>query len=509
MSTQPMSDPTTDMLDSNLGSAQSSGPSNYAPQPEKPGLLKRMLLGGLLGLVGGAGQKNFASGVGAGGRYVGALQQQQVENDEKVFRDAQAASYVADAAMRQQQLDNMKDDIKSRVEAKDADQVKALLAAGLKPIGVADNDSKSALAALQQARGATADGTVPPVVTFHYGGKIVAFNLDDLSSNTTVLDQVNKAGQLMGWPTLSKPDFDKLPKGRQNDLIKQSFDMFNPVAKGGDAVFGQIEAQKNLINKAKLLPDSDNKAALVKNLEEGLGSLQAAAQASENKAVRVAFARGAAYGSSRPVAVIDPDSQELVIMPAGKAEASGAAPAAQGVQAKQAGAQFADIETGSQAMRQAITNLKTPLTADQITKLTLATHSDDEKVITANMKALASSNLTPDQQDFVAAASQLVERSMSLRKVAGMGQGSQDLRSAIIRTLPGAGSGNKEMMMKQLNLFDQQVSALKTGLPKVRGASNTNNAPATQSQSGPKPGDKKTFPNGRVGVWDGKGWVAQ
>jgi len=34
-------------------------------------------------------------------------------------------------------------------------------------------------------------------------------------------------------------------------------------------------------------------------------------------------------------------------------------------------------------------------------------------------------------------------------------------------------------------------------------------APKAQDKSGPEKGTKKTFPNGKVGVWDGTGWVAQ
>ena len=49
------------------------------------------------------------------------------------------------------------------------------------------------------------------------------------------------------------------------------------------------------------------------------------------------------------------------------------------------------------------------------------------------------------------------------------------------------------------------VSADSLDAPGVGGGA----APQTQPTGQPKVGDKKTFPNGRVGVWDGVGWMAQ
>ena len=43
--------------------------------------------------------------------------------------------------------------------------------------------------------------------------------------------------------------------------------------------------------------------------------------------------------------------------------------------------------------------------------------------------------------------------------------GSDQLRAAIRATLPSAKSGDRDLMLKQLNAFDQQVDALHTGVP--------------------------------------------
>jgi hypothetical protein len=64
-------------------------------------------------------------------------------------------------------------------------------------------------------------------------------------------------------------------------------------------------------------------------------------------------------------------------------------------------------------------------------------------------------------------ATQLNERALSLRNIAGMGQGAQDLRQAIKQTLASAGSGNKRIMLKQQDALDNQVAKLRHGQPKT------------------------------------------
>jgi hypothetical protein len=86
------------------------------------------------------------------------------------------------------------------------------------------------------------------------------------------------------------------------------------------------------------------------------------------------------------------------------------------------------------------------------------------------MATLATQNLTEKQQDFVVWASNLNERAMSLRNIAGQGQGAQDTRNAIRAVLPGIQSGNKEMQIKQLDAFDNMVGILKKGIAGVKGA---------------------------------------
>lgn len=214
-----------------------------------------------------------------------------------------------------------------------------------------------------------------------------------------------------------------------------------------------------------------------------------AAEAIKNReAAAGAAARGESFGRYRPVAAIDPKTGEVKYMFAGEAISGGAAPAGAGAKAMSQGAQFSEMKTASQNMRNAIANLDRPFTPEQIGKLTYALHQGDQGLFRNEIDTLlGSQQLTPAQQDLVVWMAQLNERALSLRSVAGMGQGSDELRHAIRATLPGVKSGSKELMVKQLNAFDNQVALLEKGIPKVKGQE--------QSSTG---GNQRFIDNGRT-----------
>ena len=180
-------------------------------------------------------------------------------------------------------------------------------------------------------------------------------------------------------------------------------------------------------------------------------------------------ARGEGYNASRPVAVINPQTGEVSYMRAGDAIAGGAAPAAPGAKAMSQQQQFQEMHVAAGKARDAINNLDRDFTPTQIAKLTLAFSHEDPTVTGNEIRTIfGTQQLTPAQQDFVIWLNQLNERAMSLRNVAGMGQGSQDLRAAIQNTLPSLRSGSKQMALKQLDAFNNQVSILEKGIPKVK-----------------------------------------
>jgi hypothetical protein len=162
-------------------------------------------------------------------------------------------------------------------------------------------------------------------------------------------------------------------------------------------------------------------------------------------------ARGEGFGAGRRMAVIDPRDGQVKIMSAGAAESLGAAPAGEGIKLMSKEAQFSELHVAAEKAKSAITGLDRDFTPTQIAKLTLAFSHDDAGVVKNEVDSiLGTQQLTPAQQDFVIWINQLNERAMSLRNIAGMGQGSQDLRSAIRATLPGLKSGSKPMAFETI-----------------------------------------------------------
>lgn len=201
-------------------------------------------------------------------------------------------------------------------------------------------------------------------------------------------------------------------------------------------------------------------------------------------AVGPSVARAQMYAMLRPVQALDPTDNSLHWMTAGQAISSGAAPAGPGVSAISKQAQMQDIKVASQNMRQAINSLENPLSTTTIAHLTMAARSTDPSVFNTEVDSLlGSQQLTPDQQNFLVWMSQLHERAMSLRNIAGMGAASDKLRDAIIATLPSAKSGDRDLMTRQLDAFDNMVGNLERGIPIV-GRTPIHNATQKNNPSG-------------------------
>lgn len=73
--------------------------------------------------------------------------------------------------------------------------------------------------------------------------------------------------------------------------------------------------------------------------------------------------------------------------------------------------------------------------------------------------------LTPAQIDYVTGLTSLAESALSLRSIAGMGQGSDTLRHAITSMLPGPATPSKAYARRQMSLFNGEVDALHKPIP--------------------------------------------
>jgi len=194
-------------------------------------------------------------------------------------------------------------------------------------------------------------------------------------------------------------------------------------------------------------------------------------------------AHGAGYNETRPVPVFDPATGNFVYMSAKDAEASGAAPGtlANNVMGRQA--QIADIQSGSQMLRDALTQPGLQaFTPAQTAKLSLAMRDVDPSAMKNAMTDIFATGLTPQQQTLVADLFSMQERALALRNVAGMGQGSDTMRHAIIKALPNITSGSTSMALKQLDVFDNLVGNLAKGIGGVKGSK-------ADVVNGPKVGD--------------------
>lgn len=144
------------------------------------------------------------------------------------------------------------------------------------------------------------------------------------------------------------------------------------------------------------------------------------------------------------------------------------APAAQGTGAMGKEAVFQDIDFNIKNTRDAIRNLKSPFDATTRAQLALALRAPDpQSSIHEFLTGTYAKTLTPDQIDYTTALASLMENAMALRGVAGMGQGSDDLRQAILRAIPGPGTPSAAYANRQLDLFQGTVNRLHTGVPGV------------------------------------------
>jgi hypothetical protein len=90
---------------------------------------------------------------------------------------------------------------------------------------------------------------------------------------------------------------------------------------------------------------------------------------------------------------------------------------------------------------------------------------DPRSAMSEFMGSEAAATLTPAQVDYVTGLAALSESAMSLRTIAGMGQGSDTLRNAITGMLPGPATPSKSYARRQIDLFNGEVQALHRPIP--------------------------------------------
>jgi hypothetical protein len=103
----------------------------------------------------------------------------------------------------------------------------------------------------------------------------------------------------------------------------------------------------------------------------------------------------------------------------------------------------------------------------QASQIAIIMGSGDPGMFRSFFQTGVGQTLTPEQQDYLIQLFQLRENAMAMRSVLGAGQGSDELRAAILRTVPGAATPSKQYAAKQLDAFEQTLDRLSRGIPNV------------------------------------------
>ena len=90
---------------------------------------------------------------------------------------------------------------------------------------------------------------------------------------------------------------------------------------------------------------------------------------------------------------------------------------------------------------------------------------DPRSALSTFLGSQVGTTLSPAQVDYVTGLMTMEESAMSLRSIAGMGQGSDSLRNAITRMLPGPETPSKTYAKRQMDLFKVELDALRKAVP--------------------------------------------
>jgi hypothetical protein len=185
------------------------------------------------------------------------------------------------------------------------------------------------------------------------------------------------------------------------------------------------------------------------------------------EAASAAGARGGAYGRNRPVQVVDTwNGNRPVTVSAADAEdnperyltAGGAE------KALPREALINDIRVSAETVGK---NLDV-LNAKGVDRATLAAAlADPNSTAQAYMQGLPRGALDDKAQTFVSDLFNLREQAMALRQVLGAGAGSEDMRHAILATLPSIASPNAKFAQHQIDNLISVLNRVERGIPKV------------------------------------------
>jgi hypothetical protein len=136
-----------------------------------------------------------------------------------------------------------------------------------------------------------------------------------------------------------------------------------------------------------------------------------------------------------------------------------------------------DIRGGANQVRTDLAAMPEFSMGDKL-RLSVAVRSTDPHgAIDKLINGGALSAMTPEQQQYVIDLRNLMEQVMSLRSVLKAGQGAEDVRDAILATIPGPQTPDKGYALKQLDALGKTLDRVKKGIPQVPLAGGANELP--------------------------------
>lgn len=223
-------------------------------------------------------------------------------------------------------------------------------------------------------------------------------------------------------------------------------------------------------------------------------------QGESDKTIRgekLATSRAFAYGNTRMYGALDSQTGGLAYVNPDEIKKNPGrySPAGPGMKALNANAIFLEIEYSKGMLNDAISALPDKA-FDAVTSANVAMvlRDADPKSAWQNfINSEASKVLESDPQmvEYVTTLVSMQESAMSLRTLGGQGQGSDMLRTAILRMLPGTGTPSKSYAQRQMRLLSGQIDQLHKGIPKMT-------VPDSSGGATMQPGDKKTLKNGKT-----------
>jgi len=177
--------------------------------------------------------------------------------------------------------------------------------------------------------------------------------------------------------------------------------------------------------------------------------------------------RGKSFGRNRPMQVLDTwNGNRPVVVSAGEAEDN-----PQRYVTQSGGEKSLPKEALINDIRVSAENVKKNLAVldssgfDRV-KLAAAL-ADPNSTAQSYLQAIPRGSLDENSQQFVADLFNLREQAMAMRSVLGAGQGSEDMRRAILSTLPGVASPSQKFGAKQIDNLIAVLNRVERGVPQV------------------------------------------